>query len=637
MVNRYDNPAQAEFINTYVPIPFEQLYTLGKQAKENVDQALKDYSTALDKWAEFQSPSAADTKAYYDETYGRALPVAEELSKNLDMIKTAEGRSKIYSAINNVDRAKLSMLRQSAEGLRERQKVNQRLMLEGKYNPLWHDVDFTGYNTLTSGIYNDVSPLGYQSIKDLTDKYVNNLKDSYLGRSNGFIHTGVTGDQIKKILDENKSGILSTPEAQMHMQVYLKQNPGATAEDAANAFMERAYIDNQEYIRNNITVDPYEMQALKERQALRVAATRKGKNGEQPTDYPDAYTKLYNDAVVQEKRQMQNNPNLTRTRSFIEGQASMIQTLMDAANALELGAITPEEYNTMYKAYQESASKNYSNEAMANAYAEDVRDMFAKQSDIFPAVGVKQEKLPLYYDTASRVLNELTYPTSGLVMNRYNKIKSSKEVEINSNDAITNGFTIPDTNGLILSTDFVNKMMKVPSIKYIVQDNSRLNRNFAEDLKSGVFQDVIKVPRNKIMVGESNGQPQLFQRVSVKIPIQSIRNANYDVDSFKEMVNKTTGLTSEVGLSVKPIKGESVEDAWGHSDTRGGAALTGEYFTFDAMEPIDPHGMTRMTFDQEVNKEHGGSKLQNDLYDSSYNESYSSDIELYQTMLNLLQ
>lgn len=637
MVNRYDNPAQAEFINTYVPIPFEQLYTLGKQAKENVDQALKDYSTALDKWAEFQSPSAADTKAYYDETYGRALPVAEELSKNLDMIKTAEGRSKIYSAINNVDRAKLSMLRQSAEGLRERQKVNQRLMLEGKYNPLWHDVDFTGYNTLTSGIYNDVSPLGYQSIKDLTDKYVNNLKDSYLGRSNGFIHTGVTGDQIKKILDENKSGILSTPEAQMHMQVYLKQNPGATAEDAANAFMERAYIDNQEYIRNNITVDPYEMQALKEQQALRVAATRKGKNGEQPTDYPDAYTKLYNDAVVQEKRQMQNNPNLTRTRSFIEGQASMIQTLTDAANALELGAITPEEYNTMYKAYQESASKNYSNEAMANAYAEDVRDMFAKQSDIFPAVGVKQEKLPLYYDTASRVLNKLTYPTSGLVVNRYNKIKSSKEVEINSNDAITNGFTIPDTNGLILSTDFVNKVMKVPSIKYIVQDNSRLNRNFAEDLKSGVFQDVIKVPRNKIMVGEFNGQPQLFQRVGVKIPIQSIRNANYDVDSFKEMVNKTMGLTSEVGLSVKTIKGESVEDAWGHSDTRGGAALTGEYFTFDAMEPIDSHGMTRMTFDQEVNKEHGGSKLQNDLYDSSYNESYSSDIELYQTMLNLLQ
>lgn len=637
MVNRYDNPAQAEFINTYVPIPFEQLYTLGKQAKENVDQALKDYSTALDKWAEFQSPSAVDTKAYYDETYGRALPVVEELSKNLDMIKTAEGRSKIYSAINNVDRAKLSMLRQSAEGLRERQKVNQRLMLEGKYNPLWHDVDFTGYNTLSSGIYNDVSPLGYKSIKDLTDNYVNNLKDSYLGRSNGFIHTGVTGDQIKKILDENKSGILSTPEAQMHMQVYLKQNPGATAEDAANAFMEKAYIDNQEYIRNNITVDPYEMQALKEQQALRVAATRKGKNDEQPTDYPDAYTKLYNDAVVQEKRQMQNNPNLTRTRSFIEGQASMIQTLMDAANALEQGAITPEEYNTMYKAYQESASKNYSNEAMANAYAEDVRDMFAKQSDIFPAVGVKQEKLPLYYDTASRVLNELTYPTSGLVMNRYNKIKSSKEVEINSNDAITNGFTIPDTSGLILSTDFVNKVMKVPSVKYTVQDNSRLNRNFAEDLKSGVFQDVIKVPRNKIMVGEFDGQPQLFQRISVKIPIQSIRNANYDVDSFKEMVNKTTGLTSEIGLSVKPIKGESIEDAWGHSDTRGGAALTGEYFTFDAMEPIDPHGMTRMTFDQEVNKEHGGSKLQNDLYDSSYNESYSSDIELYQTMLNMLQ
>lgn len=41
---------------------------------------------------------------------------------------------------------------------------------------------------------------------------------------------------------------------------------------------------------------------LKEQQALRVAANTKRKKGEQSTDYPDAYTKLYNDAVVQEKQ-----------------------------------------------------------------------------------------------------------------------------------------------------------------------------------------------------------------------------------------------------------------------------------------------------------------------------------------------
>lgn len=630
MVNRYDTPAQAEFINTYVPIPFEQLYTLGKQAKENVDQALKDYSTALDKWAEFQSPSEIDTKAYHDETYGRALPIAEEMSKNLDMIKTAEGRSKIYSAINNVDRAKLSMLKQSAEGLKERQKVNQRLMLEGKFNPLWHNVDFTNYNTLNSGIYNDVSPLAYQSVKDLTDKYVNNLKDSFLGRKDGFIHTGVTGDQLKNILDQNRSGILSTPEAQMHMQLYMQQHPGTTTEDAANAFMEKAYTDNQEYIRNNITVDPYAMQALKEQQALKVAATRKGAKGQNTTEYPDAYTKLYNDAVVQEKRKVQVSQGLNNTRTLIEGQAATMQSLMDATNALEAGTISPEEYQNLYNTATEYLSKNYNNEAMSDAYARDVREMFAKTSNIFPEVGVKQDKLPLYYDAASRVLNELTHGTSGLIMNNYNKVKSSNEVEINSNDSVTKGFTIPDTNGLMLSTEFVNKIMKVPSTKYLVQDKFGVNRNFAEDLKSGVFRDVIKIPRNKIMVSNVDGQPQLFQRVSIKIPIQSIKNEKYDIDSFKTMVKNTMGLGSKIGLNVKPISKDNIEDSWGHSKGRGGAALTGEYYTFDAMEPIDPHGMTRMTFDQEVNKEHGGSTLQNENYNASF-------IESYQQALNMLQ
>lgn len=628
-VNRYDSPAQAEFINTYVPIPFEQLYTLGRQAKENVDKALSAYSTALDKWAEFQSPSAIDTQEYYNETYGRALPVAEEMSRNLDMLKTAEGRAKIYSIINNTDRAKLSMLRQSAENLKQRQKVNQQLMLTGKYNPDWHDVDFANYNTLNSGIYNDVSPLAYQSIKELTDNYVNNLKDSFISRSGGFIHTGVTGDQVRQILDKNRSGILSTPEAQMHMKMYVKNNPGATMEDAANAFMERAYIDNQEYIRDNVTVDPYALQALKGQQALRLAmAKKKGKSS--ASDYPDAYNKLYNDAIIKEKQQIRTNPALGRTRSLIEELGVMTQTLQNASDAVASGKMTADDYKKLYDTYKKQVDSNYSQEAMSNALAEDVRQLFATQSDIFPEVGVNNKKYPAYYDASSRVLNQLTYGTSGLVMNSYNKVKAANEVEINSNDVITKGYTIPDTNGLILSTDFVNKIMKVPSIKYTVKDRSGLERNFAEDLKSGVFQDVIKIPRNKIMVSNIDGNPQLVQRVSVKIPMQSIRNAGYDENDFKIMVNKMLGLTSEVGLNVKPIKKETLEDSWGTSDNRGGAALTGEYFTFDAMEPVDPYGMTRMTFDQDVNDIHGGSKLQNENYNSSF-------IDSYQTILNMLQ
>ena len=262
MVNRYDNPTQAEFINTYVPIPFEQLYTLGKQAKENVDKALKEYSTTLDKWADFQSPSAADTQAYYAETYGRALPVAEELARNIDLIKTPEGRSKIYSVINNTDRAKLSMLRQSAEGLKERQKVNQRLMLEGKYNPEWHNVDFTNYNTLTSGIYNDVAPLAYKSVNDLVHPYVDNLKPSSMGTENGYLIHGVSKDRTRSQVNAHLSEILNTPEAQKHIELAVKN--GASKEEATQAFIQNVYTAAEEKAWKDIAgVDQYSLLAAK--------------------------------------------------------------------------------------------------------------------------------------------------------------------------------------------------------------------------------------------------------------------------------------------------------------------------------------------------------------------------------------
>lgn len=268
-VNRYDSPAQAEFINTYVPIPFEQLYTLGKEAKADVDKALKEYSTALDKWGEFQSPSEVDTKAWYDETYGRALPVAEEMAKNIDLIKTPEGRAKIYSVINNVDRAKLSMLRQGAENLKARQEMNAKLMLSGKYNPLWHDVDFTNYDTLTSGIFNDLSPLAYKDIRELSDPYYSKLEKGYLYTKDGYDYFGNTMADLQGVADAHLTDIANTPEAKMHMQKYM-ESTGATPTEAM-AWLRQSVIDSNidRTIRPTREANPYALLSRK------IAAFRK--------------------------------------------------------------------------------------------------------------------------------------------------------------------------------------------------------------------------------------------------------------------------------------------------------------------------------------------------------------------------
>jgi len=87
------------------------------------------------------------------------------------------------------------------------------LMQQGKYNPLWHDVDYGNYDTSRQGIYNDLSPLAYKSEVDLVTPYVKPLKSSFIETKGGYDWSGVSEDRIDYELEKNKSAIYNTPEA----------------------------------------------------------------------------------------------------------------------------------------------------------------------------------------------------------------------------------------------------------------------------------------------------------------------------------------------------------------------------------------------------------------------------------------
>lgn len=316
-VNRYDNPAQAQFINTYVPIPFEQLYTLGKEAKAEVDKAYDAYTSALDKWGEFQSPSEVDTKAFYDETYGRALPVAEEMAKNIDLIKTPEGRAKIFSVINNTDRAKLSMLKQSAANLRARQEINAKLMMEGKYNPLWHDVDFTNYNTQSSGIYNDLAPLAYKDIRELSDPYYSKLQKGYLYTQGRYDYFGNTMEDLEGVANAHLNDIANTPEAKMHMQKYM-ESTGANAQQALE-WLKQSVIDSNidRTIRPTREVNRFALEDYQAKRALELAKAKQkaGKESTTPTLFS---TKLAASMMFKPETTVDSNGNKVEYQSQLE-------------------------------------------------------------------------------------------------------------------------------------------------------------------------------------------------------------------------------------------------------------------------------------------------------------------------------
>lgn len=261
--NMYDQAAQAQFINTYVPINFGELYRIGAAQKAAVDEAAQQFGTQLQKFGEFQSPSQIDTQRYYDLTIGRQdfQNAINQMVSNPDALKDAAFRSQLQSMINSVDYGTLSNLRSSRDAMLKRQEVNLKLMLENRFNPLWHDVDFANYDTVNSKIFDDITPLPYMSVRELVEPYVNNLKGEFLGAKNGFLWNGVTDEMTDAQLQKNLSSIQNTPQYQKYLETYQKM--GLNPEQAQQQLLNEIYTAGREYTWNKADRDPMAIENMR--------------------------------------------------------------------------------------------------------------------------------------------------------------------------------------------------------------------------------------------------------------------------------------------------------------------------------------------------------------------------------------
>lgn len=262
--NMYDQAAQAQFINTYAPINFGELYRIGAAQKAAIDEAAQQFGAQLQRFNEFQSPSLIDTQRYYDLTVGRNdfQNAINQMVSNPDALKDAAFRSQLQSMINSVDYAALSNLKSSRDAMLKRQEINQRLMLENRFNPLWHDVDFANYDTLGSKkIFDDITPLPYMSVRELVEPYVNNLKGEFLGSKNGLLWNGVTNEMTDAQLQKNLSSIQNTPQYQKYLETYQKM--GLNPEQAQQQLLNEIYTAGREYTWNKADRDPVAIENMR--------------------------------------------------------------------------------------------------------------------------------------------------------------------------------------------------------------------------------------------------------------------------------------------------------------------------------------------------------------------------------------
>ena len=542
--NRFDKPIESEYISQYTPIPFEQLYAIGKANNERVDKAYQDLGNQFTKWSEFRSPSAVDTKRWYDLTVGAGQDVVNKLAANPDLIKTAEGRSLIQSFINTRPYSELSQLQQSREGLLQRQKVNQQLMLSGKYNPMWHDVDFTNYNTLDSGVFNDVAPLAYKSEVDLVKPYVDNLKPGYIRSDGSYDYSGVSTDRTDEQIANNISAIYNTPEAQMHINTLVRQ--GFTPDQARALFTDRIYRAGREFAYEDREAN--EFAKLEYSNRLKAARTGQNVSNEGPWYLTDSleYTGLqkFNNA---RNYYLSNNPNYEKLKSDINSNDPVVREM--ASKQLRSLADSATPYN-MFR----DIMRKYSTEKDGKLQITNT-DIDYAVNDIFNNFGytVRNSKLN---DLLSSTIQGITENEQSTPLGRRKIISGGENLNLMSRVVSEiAGFEAVDPNR--------NKVINA--------------------LKGGKFNNMILLNNDNMITIPvvKNGQPSTanLQRIKVAISEDDIKNAGLTEDDMKKagatiqtskqsisesetsnLSGKTSGERSELG--------EQIAKKWSSNTTR---------------------------------------------------------------------
>lgn len=303
MVNRYYTPAKLDFVDTYVPIPFQELMQIGKEINTRRDKALETINNVIGDWKKFYSPSQKDMEMWDSLTINNPAvrAVIDRATSDPNYLRTLEGQAAVAGLANSVDVGKLQQLRANAANLQQYQKNYSEILSKGLQ--AWDPIDVANYSTFDytdssgnvvkgSGMLNNTSPMLRQEIVDVVKPYVDNMKDTYLGKKDGYLWSGVSKEMARNQVAQNESAIMYNPQVQMHIAENAAARRAA-GEDEATALtnatadvMAKVYRTAEEFSRRTPTADPLTLAAIKNR------------NSGSGSDHPDNAPMLLTNSIA---------------------------------------------------------------------------------------------------------------------------------------------------------------------------------------------------------------------------------------------------------------------------------------------------------------------------------------------------
>ena len=152
-VNRFDRPIDSQFINTYVPIPFEQMMQAGAMKQQRYDQSAAAMDASVARAEQItaipNSRDALERDAALDRIYSiRDKYAGKDLSNSMVIRQL---NNEIRSAVKPAD---IKKWESSFAGYENYKKNEAAMTARGQrvYNP----TDFTNYDSSTTGVFTGV-------------------------------------------------------------------------------------------------------------------------------------------------------------------------------------------------------------------------------------------------------------------------------------------------------------------------------------------------------------------------------------------------------------------------------------------------------------------------------------------------
>lgn len=662
-MNFYEQPAQAQFVNTYVPIPFEQLMSVANAYKQDYDKNLESLRQYNKEAGEFQSLSTKDTDVWKAATLGRVEPIINQMSSNPDALKDITNRAKLNQLITSTDYGLLSKLKTNASMLSEAAKT---------YDPRWEDdtmQKLANWDTMNQGIYTGRN-LEYKNLQDISNPYFDLLgKEKFLGKSKDGLYDeyGIQMPHLQSVADDKTiNEIYESPEGKKHVELAHKR--GLVPEGMSDKeWLKEAVIQSQ-IGRVGITRREENKFALEDYRERIRRASKKGKEEDIVTPPPTKYDQL----VIDADRSI--NQSIATSGFFdAEGLSSNIQAQDEVAaetmvafqankEALFNKQITPEQFQNNINRISKEADLVLTplETKQKDIFSKGVADMFKANSGIDLRTGEsnKIENTKFYnasaYRAAGQVINALA-PTAAdaAYLDMWHNVETNSDhVTVNFNGVPTNAVSLPTTAGSELVTEYVNKLGKGNlKYQYSVKKADGSMGNISKDLANGAFRGAVAVPSHKYVTQTGkNGEKEIAQLYTLLVPNEAISEAGYDQSSFATQAKEYFGDRVITNISDKNVSKKTVRDAYGaelepsalsqfaNSVTNGwlGSAgtgdadripqsLVGKFYQFEVMRPMPRSSSVTNTTESLYDKKIGGSAYSKGNVDYRAVDIYGND------------